>query len=117
MTIEIEQKKICLKYGASFFGAQENMKVGVSDNVKSNLLPINGLRHPAEGDTTGWYIWSGEEFSDEDNFFKPLHVNHLSTWNIEIMKYLGLPPGWRFLFAEDYEDVWFDKSLLNIQRN
>jgi hypothetical protein len=28
--------------------------------------------------------------------------------------YLALPPGWRFLIAPDYEDVWFDESLLHI---
>ncbi|WP_459213513.1 immunity protein Imm33 domain-containing protein [Paraburkholderia caribensis] len=28
------------------------------------------------------------------------------------MPYLGLPPGWRFLIAEGYEDVWEDAKLL-----
>jgi hypothetical protein len=27
------------------------------------LVPLNGLRHPAEGDTCGWYIWGGADFS------------------------------------------------------
>ena len=27
---------------------------------------------------------------------------------------LALPPGWRFLLAPDYEDVWYDPSLLLI---
>jgi hypothetical protein len=30
------------------------------------------------------------------------------------MKYLGLAPGWRFLVAPGYKDVWFDAKLLNI---
>ena len=29
----------------------------------------------------------------------------------QIKKYLGLAPGWRFLIAGDYEDVWFDERL------
>lgn len=32
----------------------------------------------------------------------------------EIKKYLGLPPGWRFLIAPGYEDIWFDEALLSI---
>ena len=90
------------------------MKVGISLNVRNGIMPINGLRHPPEGDTTGWYIWAGEEFSEDSEFFKPLHVEHLSSWCPEIQKYLGLPPGWRFLVDGSYEDVWYDKSLLNI---
>jgi hypothetical protein len=88
--------------------------VGISLNVKNGLQPINGLRHPPEGDTTGWYIWAGEDFSDDPDFFVPLHVKHLNEWCPEIVKYLGLPPGWRFLIANDYEDVWEDPSLLDI---
>jgi len=30
------------------------------------------------------------------------------------MKYLGLAPGWRFLVAPNYEDVWEDYDLLKI---
>ena len=30
------------------------------------------------------------------------------------LKSLGLPPGWRFLVAPDYEDVWFDEKLTDI---
>jgi len=37
-----------------------HLKVGIARNVTSGLMPINGLRHPPEGDTTGWYIWAGE---------------------------------------------------------
>ena len=76
-------------------------------------MPINGLRHTPEGDTTGWYIWAGENFSQEPGFFEPLHVSHLSEWCHLVLKYLGLPPGSRFLITDiGYEDVWFDESLL-----
>lgn len=39
---------------------------------------------------------------------------HLDQLCPEIQKFLGLPPGWRFLIAENYEDVWFDISLLDV---
>ena len=28
------------------------------------------------------------------------------------LPYLGLAPGWRFLIAPGYEDVWYDEKLL-----
>jgi hypothetical protein len=30
----------------------------------------------------------------------------------EILKFLGLPPGWRFLTDGLYVDVWYDAALL-----
>ena len=108
-----KQKAICNKYHAAYIETPANLKVGISLNVKSGIYPINGLRHYPEGDTTGWYIWGGE-YSDADDFFKPLHVEHLREWCPEAIKYLGLPPGYRFLLGENnYEDVWKDETLLS----
>jgi hypothetical protein len=108
------QQEICRRYGADFAAIPETHKVGISTTVLSGLLPLNGLRHSPEGDTSGWYIWAGEELSESADFFQPLHIGHLDSWCPEVIKYLGLPPGWRFLLAGEHVDVWFDKALLNI---
>jgi hypothetical protein len=109
-----EQKLICEKYGSPFCASPLFLKVGISKNVRDGTWPINGLRHPLEGDTTGWYIWAGEEFSTHPDFFTPLHVEHLKDWCPIVLKYMGLAPGWRFLIADGYEDVWQDITLLDI---
>ena len=109
-----EQNALCEKFHTYYVESPLNFKVGISRNIKEGAIPINGLRHPPEGDTTGWYIWGGEEYSDSPDFFVPLHVKHLHEWSPLIIKYLGLPPGWRFLVTQDYEDVWYDESLLTI---
>jgi len=75
---------------------------------------MNGLRHPAQGDTSGWYLWCGEEFSTSTEFFQPLHASHVYEEFPDLGKLLGLPPGYRFLIAGDYVDVWYDPSLLNV---
>lgn len=113
--MEKEQIEICNKYSAKYIPCLNNFKVGISRNIRNGVMPINGLRHPIEGDTTGWYIWAGEEYSEDPDFFIPLHVEHLKDWCPLIIKYLGLPPGYRFLITDDgYEDVWEDTSLLDI---
>jgi hypothetical protein len=77
-------------------------------------LPIHGLRHPPELDTNGWYIWCGE-YSDADDFFQSLHIEHLIERLPEVRKFISLPPGYRFLIDTDgYEDIWFDESLLDV---
>ena len=112
--IEKEQIKICNKYGVSYTPTLYYLKVGIAENVKEGIRPLNGLRHQQEAGTSGWYIWAGEKLSDDPNFFVPLHVEHIAKWCPLILKYLGLPPGWRFLVTESYVDIWEDKTLLNI---
>jgi hypothetical protein len=109
---ETDQAKLCKKWGAAFLPTLGSQKVGVSENVRESVYPINGLRHSPVGDTSGWYIWGGENLGGEDDFFLPLHAEHLSEWCPDVEKYLGLAPGWRFLIAPGFEDVWFDPSLL-----
>lgn len=109
-----EQNAVCRKYGVEPVEAPLDMKAGVAENVRSAIVPINGLRHPPQADTTGWYIWAGEDLSSDPDFFLPLHVRHVAEWRSEVLKYLALPPGWRFLVTEHYEDVWYDSTLLEI---
>jgi hypothetical protein len=35
----------------------------------------------------------------------------LADWCPGVLRFLGLPPGWRFLLAGHYEDVWQDEAL------
>lgn len=114
-SVEIQQRAVCAQYQTDFVVSPETFKVGIALNVLGTQQPINGLRHPPRGDTTGWYIWAGEALSNDPNFFEPLHVAHLEQWCPQVRKYLALPPGWRFLVADGYEDVWFDETLLDVE--
>ena len=114
MINEIEQKRICRTWSADFVPVLDSEKLGIAQNVRGGRQPINGLRHPPSNDSSGWYIWAGEELSEAEDFFVPLHIGHLDEWRPGISKYLGLAPGWRFLVAGGYEDVWFDPSLLDV---
>lgn len=110
--IETIQHETAERFGTICMPPDGSLKVGIAKNVLQGLVPLNALRHPLEGDTSGWYIWAGEELSEEADFFVPLHVAHLREWCPEILPYLALPPGWRVLLAPGYEDVWFDDTLL-----
>lgn len=107
------QHNVCERYGAEHVECPADMKLGILLSERSGGYPIHGLRHPTTGNTTGWFIWSGE-FSKDPEFFVPLHVSHVKDWNPVIEPYLGLAPGWRFLITLSYEDVWYDVALLDI---
>jgi hypothetical protein len=109
---EQDQVAVCREHGREFAPCPLDSKVGVALQTLGQT-PIHGLRHPPVGETNGWYIWAGEYSNDKD-FFKPLHASHLIQKLPEVVRFLGLPPGSRFLLAGGHADVWFDESLLKV---
>ena len=107
------QRSLCQEHGVPYVPADLDKKVGFAVGTEG-YLPINGMRHPQVGDTNGWYIWCGENLSQASEFFSPLHTRHLLNRCPEASRFLGLPPGFRFLAAGDHVDIWFDESLLQV---
>jgi hypothetical protein len=111
--IVLSQKAVCVERAVDYTPSLPESKLGFALSTKGKS-PVNGLRHPMVGETNGWYIWCGEGFSDDTEFFKPLHAAHFYEHYPEIAKFLGLPPGFRFLFTPGAVDIWFDESLLKV---
>lgn len=109
-----DMQSVCTRFGSDFTPTGPESIAGVADNVGSGLWPVNGMRH-RQGSTSGWFLWAGEELSDANDFFKPTHVRHLVDRCPEVMRYLALAPGFRFLVAPGYEDVWMDSDLLEFE--
>ncbi len=111
-----KRKEICKKYGVNFYPSDVNSIIGISlDVLDPKKLPINGLRYHPEKNTNGWFVWrSAEPLSKDDDYFKPFHVKHLFEICPDVLTYLGLPPGWRFLLAPNYVDIWFDQNIHNV---
>lgn len=116
IAVKLEQNTLCKKYNAEYLEAAPGTIVGVAKDFSMAKMPINGLRHPREKNASGWYIWSGDEYSSEQDYFEPMHLSHVVAKYPFLLPYLGLAPGWRFLIDPNnsYEDVWFDKQLLDI---
>ena len=107
------QRLVCAKAGVTPDVPEPIEVIGLGP---LNGFPIHGLRHARAGQSSGWFIWAGREVdrSDEE-FFKAAHIAHLPDQLPEVLPFLALPPGWRFLLAPGYEDVWFDETLLNVE--
>lgn len=109
-----KQETVCERIGAKPDRPNPDSIIGLAIDSLGNGV-IHGLRHPTKENTNGWYIWSGE-YSDSEDFFKPICVKHLDDYiKIDLSEYLDLPAGYRFLIdGNNYEDVWFDENLLNV---
>jgi hypothetical protein len=107
-----KQKEICATYNSPWKPINKKLRVGASIDIDKD--PINGLRHSSEKGTTGWFIWTGD-YSENDDFFQPMCAEHLLQIRPEIIKYLGLDTGFRFLTDKNgYQDIWYDPKLKNI---
>jgi hypothetical protein len=99
------QRTICEKYDSKFYGVDMNLKVGIAIQTL-HLKPIHAVRVKPENGTNGWYIHCGE-YSDDNDFYKPLCALHLEKYCPEIIKYLALEPEFNVITdREGYEDVW-----------
>jgi hypothetical protein len=90
--------------------------IGIALSQPRHLVPLKAVRHRAVANSNGWFVWRGPtDAQDEpDDFFSPIHVEHLDDHAPELAPYLALPPGWGVVLAPGYEDVWYDESFLNV---
>ena len=114
-TLDELQRRICTQFGAAFEPPVAGSKVGIALHTIGRV-PIHGVRIPSEPPACGWYIWAGDTWSADPAFYQALCVEHLEDRCKDVLPFLALPPGWRFLIdGKGHEDVWFDEIVL--QRN
>lgn len=107
-TLQELQLRICRTYGAAFEPPAAGSKIGLAIRTLGRV-PVHGVRLPPTDTTCGWYIYAGDEWSDDSDFYQPLCVEHLPEFCAFALPFLGLPPGWRFLTdGRGHMDVWQD---------
>src|SRR4030095_9171791 len=91
--IEMHQRNYCESNNIPYLPAYRESNASLALSTQG-LVPINGLRHPPEDGHNGWFLWSGAELSADPKFFSNVHVYHLMELRPEVLKFLGLPPGY-----------------------
>ncbi len=109
------QRSICRRFGATFDPPQPRSRLGIALQTMGRV-PIHGVRIPITPPACGWYVWAGDTWSAEPDFYQPLCVDHLETHCNGALPFLALPPGWRFLTdGKGYSEAWFDEDVLQGQ--
>ncbi|MEQ5390997.1 hypothetical protein ABN236_02840 [Proteus sp. fly-1013] len=103
-----QQKIMCEKYDVSPQEPEEMVAIAL-DKLSGN--PIYGTRiKQSEGDTISWFFYC-EKYCARNDFYQPLHTEHLEELLPEVINYLYLPEGYNFIIdREGYEDVWFEET-------
>jgi hypothetical protein len=93
--LEELQRRVCQAYGVEYTPPAFGSKVGIALQTLARR-PIHGVRLLPTETTCGWYIFAGDEWSDDPDFYKPLCVEHLEEYCKFALPFLCLPAGWRF---------------------
>ncbi|WP_426078701.1 immunity protein Imm33 domain-containing protein [Janthinobacterium sp. PSPC3-1] len=107
MTINENQQQICARHGLAAQAPEAMVAVATASLDQS---PIYGTRIALpENGTISWFIHCGEH-SDAADFYQPLHTAHLRELLPQVLDYLALPSGAKFILDRDgYEDVWMEE--------
>lgn len=98
------QQRICDKYQLPAQPPEPMVALAIGSLQAS---PIYGTRIVLpENGTISWFIHCGEH-SEALDFYQPLHAEHLRDMLPQVLAYLALPSGAKFILdREGYEDVW-----------
>jgi hypothetical protein len=112
-TVEELQRLLCERTEVEFTPPAPGSIVWVALQTMDRL-PIRGVRHLPTETASGWYIFAGDEWSDDPNFYQPLGVEGLAQYCQPVLQLLALPPGWWFHTGgpRDRAQVRFDPKLL-----
>lgn len=107
MAINDEQQQVCARYCLPGQPPEAMVAVALGSLEQS---PIYGTRIDLpENGTISWFIHCGEH-SDAADFYQPLHTAHLQELLPQVLGYLALPSGAKFIIdREGYEDVWMEE--------
>jgi hypothetical protein len=63
-------RALCERHNAPYVPTALDDIAGVARKVGSGVQLVNGLRHRC-GETSGWFIWAGDELSSDPDFVWP----------------------------------------------
>ena len=111
-TLEELQRRVCEAYGVDYTPPLPGSKVGIALQTLDRT-PVHAVRLPPTETTCGWYIYAGDEWSDDPDFYQPLCVEHMAKYCENAVPFLALPPGWWFYTdGKGNYEASFDPKLL-----
>lgn len=104
----LEQHSVCSKVGADFTTPRFEQLIVISDGVLEGE-ETEGVRYPSPEHMSGWWITT-DKYDGNTKSLKTVHAQHVAVNRPDLVKYLGLPHGYRF--HELTNDAWFDEKVI-----
>ena len=102
-----EQGELCWQQNLIPLFPSFNQSVIISDGVYEGK-DIEGIRYESPQDESGWYLIT-DDYNDDIKSLKKVHFFHVAFARPDILKYLALPFGYRFIMQNGNIEVYKDE--------
>jgi hypothetical protein len=103
-----EQKETCEQHKVSPVPPYPDQMIVVSDGVLEGD-PVEGVRYPSPDHMSGWWLTTSKYNGNSDSL-KTEHAYHVYEKRPDLIKFLALPHGYRFMENKEKHDIWFDEK-------
>lgn len=103
-----KQSEICLQHDLIPLFPNFSQSVVISDGVYEGK-DIEGIRYDSPQDESGWYLIT-DDYNDDIKSLKIVHFYHVAFDRPEILKYLAIPFGYRFIMKDGNVEIYRDEE-------
>lgn len=102
------QSEICSQYGLVPTFPNFSQMVAISNGVYEGK-DIEGIRYESPEHMSGWWLIT-EDYNDDINSLMTVHYHHVAFARPDILKYLAIPFGHRFLMENGNVEISKDED-------
>lgn len=103
-----EQGELCWQQNFIPLFPNFNQSVVISDGVYEGK-DIEGIRYNSPQDESGWYLIT-DDYNDDIKSLKMVHFYHVAFARPDILKYLAIPFGYRFVMKNGKIEISKDED-------
>ncbi|PRA94539.1 hypothetical protein CQ046_22395 [Chryseobacterium sp. MYb7] len=103
-----KQSEICWQQNLIPFFPNFNQSVVISDGVYEGK-DVEGIRYDSPHDESGWYLIT-DDYNDNIKSLKMVHFYHVAFARPDVLKYLAIPFGHRFIMEEGNIEIYKDEE-------
>lgn len=103
-----QQSKICWEQNLIPLFPNFNQSVVISDGVYEGK-DIEGIRYDSRQGESGWYLIT-DDYNDDIKSLKMVHFYHVAFARPDILQYLAIPFGYRFIMKNGNVEICRDEE-------
>ncbi|WP_336703639.1 immunity protein Imm33 domain-containing protein [Chryseobacterium indologenes] len=103
-----EQSEVCWQQNLIPLFPNFNQSVVISDEVYEGK-DIEGIRYDSPQDESGWYLIT-DDYNDDIKSLKMVHFYHVAFARPDILQYLAIPFGYRFIMKNGNIEIHKDEE-------
>ncbi|PRB00444.1 hypothetical protein CQ046_18430 [Chryseobacterium sp. MYb7] len=103
-----KQSEICWQQNLIPLFPNFNQSVVISNGVYEGK-DVEGIRYDSPHDESGWYLIT-DDYNDDIKSLKMVHFYHVAFARPDVLKYLAIPFGYRFIMKEGNIEIRLDEE-------